>query len=353
MPTIFTKDTLRASVEASTGGKVTVLYDDKGYPSYMHIIPKFNVQDIDASLGTGVHPAFIVGGIEKSEIFIGQHLASVRDDRAVSMPGLDPKTGVTYDQAQTYCKNKGSGWHMVTNWEWAAISLWALKNGFQPRGNTNHGRSHEATYETAVRMDGGAPGVTTGTPRTLAGGGPASWRHDNTYTGIADLVGNIWEWQGGLKLVDGKIYMPADNNYMLSESSWNDTGVRFDGTVASAGLDGSYGDVGDPILSDAIINYLGPIGDNGPYDYTTMANWKSLTSKSGYTVPNSMKQALIYPYNTVNPKGSIYVRNYGERMPFRGGDWYDGAHAGLFALNLNLARSASGSSIGFRPAYIM
>ena len=66
----FLKDTLRESVEAATGGKVTVLYDDKGYPSYMNVIPKFKVEDIDASLGTGVHPAFIVGGVEKSEIFI-------------------------------------------------------------------------------------------------------------------------------------------------------------------------------------------------------------------------------------------------------------------------------------------
>mgnify|MGYP003609996268 CR=1 FL=1 len=61
----FLKDTLRESVEAATGGKVTVLYDDKGYPSYMNVIPKFKVEDIDASLGTGVHPAFIVGGVEK------------------------------------------------------------------------------------------------------------------------------------------------------------------------------------------------------------------------------------------------------------------------------------------------
>ena len=37
----FLKDTLRESVEAATGGKVTVLYDDKGYPSYMNVIVSF------------------------------------------------------------------------------------------------------------------------------------------------------------------------------------------------------------------------------------------------------------------------------------------------------------------------
>lgn len=72
--TIFIKDDLRASVEAATGGLVTVLYTAAGHPSYMNVIPKFNLQDIDPALGTGVHPAFIVNGVEKSELFIGQHV---------------------------------------------------------------------------------------------------------------------------------------------------------------------------------------------------------------------------------------------------------------------------------------
>lgn len=40
MATIITKDSLRSSVEAATGGLVTVLYDDGGHPNYMRRIPK-------------------------------------------------------------------------------------------------------------------------------------------------------------------------------------------------------------------------------------------------------------------------------------------------------------------------
>ena len=29
----------------------------------------------------------------------------------------------------------------MTNWEWAAIALWSLKNGYQPRGNTYYGKN--------------------------------------------------------------------------------------------------------------------------------------------------------------------------------------------------------------------
>lgn len=39
-----------------------------------------------------------------------------------------------------------------------------------------------------------------------------------------------------------------------------------------------------------------------------------------------------------------------ERLPFRGGNWNNGSQTGVFALNLNNARSYASASIGFRPA---
>jgi hypothetical protein len=197
-PTIIVKDARREAVEAASGGAMTVLYDDLNQPSYMVIIPKFNVADIDATYGTGVHPAFIVNGVQKPEIFIGAYQAKIYDSRACSIPHVDPTTSINFDNAKAACVAKGAGWHLMTNWEWAAVALWCLKNGFQPRGNTNYGRSHEATYETGTRVDNVAPGTTSGTGRTLTGSGPASWRHNNTFTGITDLVGNISEWVDGL-----------------------------------------------------------------------------------------------------------------------------------------------------------
>src|SRR5690606_29143045 len=94
--TISIPDTLRQSVEAATGGRNTVLYDEKGYPSVMVVIPAFNIQDImgDSSLGTGLHPAFDLGGTPKRELFIGKYLASVFDNTAVSLPGRDPTASI-------------------------------------------------------------------------------------------------------------------------------------------------------------------------------------------------------------------------------------------------------------------
>jgi len=165
-PTLYFKDSLRAQIEFASGGQQTVLYDDVGIPSVMQWIPAFNLQDIHADLGTGLHPAFVVNGTAKAGIWIGVYQAKVSGGRAYSWPGQDPTASVNFDTAKGYCTAKGAGWHMMTAWEWAAVALWCLKNGFQPRGNTNYGRSHANTFETGTRSDGYPPGSTSGTART-------------------------------------------------------------------------------------------------------------------------------------------------------------------------------------------
>ncbi|NCA83869.1 MAG: hypothetical protein EOM72_14235, partial [Opitutae bacterium] len=312
-------------------------------PSYMVRIPKFNLQDIDPLLGSGLHPAFVSNGVPRTELLVGQYPARVYDGRACSLPGVDPTASINFDGARAACTSKGAGWHLLNSWEWAAIALWCLKNEFQPRGNTNCGRSHEATYETGARGDNGTPGAATGTGRTQTGSGPASWRHDGTFSGLADLVGNVWEWTDGLKLIDGKIHMPVDNRPDLAEASWPDTGFRFNSTVAGGGA---------PVLSDAITNTV----ETG----SCSVAWKDMTKKVGLAVPASLAAAAIAPIThldggayTEQPKGTISVLNVGERMPSRGGGWYYTSSAGLFCLYLSGGRSDVGASVGFRPAFLV
>ena len=345
MTTIFTKDSLRASTEAATGGKVTVLYDDLGYPSYMCVIPKFNVEDIDPLLGAGVHPAFMVGGIPKSEIFIGQYQAKVLDGRAQSIPGQDPTTSLNFVNSKLACTSKGPGWHIMTNWEWAAIALWCIKNGFQSRGNTSYGRSHEATYETAVRNDGGDPGNTSGVGRTTNGSGPASWRHNNTHAGIADLTGNIWERVDGLKTNNGEIFMPNDNDYTLAENSWSTQGMYFQANSGTITLD----NVIDPTPEDGGIN----------------TNWNAIDVGSTVTASEigKLSKALVSPKDkgetggVVIPalstaKGACAASSSGEFSAARSSYWGGNTNAGLFTLALNITGSTVSTSIGFRVAFI-
>ena len=94
--TFSIKDTYRQAVEAASGGKQTVLYDDKGYPSIMNIIPKLSYKDVGLSDSTKALPAFMVDDAEKPEIFVGTFMAMVHDGRACSLPGQVPKVYTTW-----------------------------------------------------------------------------------------------------------------------------------------------------------------------------------------------------------------------------------------------------------------
>ena len=188
-------------------------------------------------------------------------------------------------------------------------------------------------------MDGGLPGDTAGTARVHAGSGPDAWRHNNSPWGISDMVGNVWEWLDGFKLQDGKIIASTFNTQ--AEANWVAQAAYFDATLATGGA---------PKLSDAVVNRLGTIGDNQNAGYSANEAFNVMT-KAGTYVSNQLLKRLLVEPATVLPKGRVYMRNFGERLPFRGGAWYDGSDAGLAALNCNYSRVYTNSLIGFRLAF--
>lgn len=338
----YIKDVSRHAVERASGGRQTVLYDDLGNPSVMNIIPIFRYEDLGYSedMGAGVVSCFDVGtGTNKSEIFIGAFQSSLVGSRAVSLPRVDPAVSVNFNAAKGYCANKGAGWHLMTMHEWAAISLWCMANGFEPRGNTNYGRAHDRYVERGRRMDGGLPGDTAGRPHVHAGSGPDAWRHNNSPWGISDLVGNVWEWLDGFKLQDGQIIASTFNTQ--AEASWAAQAAYFDSTLATGGA---------PLLSDAVVNRLGAIGDNSNAGDSASAAFTAM-GKAGTYVSNQLLKRLIVEPSTVLPKGRVYMRNFGERLPYRGSGWFGGPDAGLAALGCSLSRVGTYHGLGFRLAF--
>lgn len=252
--------------------EIATLYDQHGKKHDMKIIPKFRIEDVDPRFGSGIHPAFVVGGIEIDAICIGMEHEEDENGRAI--------VRVDFDQAKKHCADKGDGWHLMTNLEWSAMVMWSIKEG-----------------ENAI-----------------------------------DEIGTIWEWVDGLKLADGQIIMPIDNDFMANESEWK----RFD----------IYVDFEDmvPVFSNAVTNQ--------DYDGD---RWSDIKVRDGVVVDELLLKAMIIPpdqHDMSDIKGYFWADNCGERVPLRGGTWYNGADAGLGALNLFFARSYSNGNIGFRPAYI-
>lgn len=342
---ILIKDPRRQEVEALSGGRNTVIYDSQGNPNVMVVVPRFTYESLgltDLQLGTGTPTAFMTNGAPRGEILIAKYLASAGGTTCSVVGGVQPLASVTYDQAKSRCTGKGANWHLMSIHEWAAIALWSLANGTVPRGNTNYGRAHDKLFETARRADNGVPGDASGTGRTDTGKGPATWTHDNTAHGIHDLVGNIWEWQDQMMLSEGQIKTTIDNNPSVAEADWVSHPVFYDSTSAAGGA---------PRLNSQVINRLGAIGDSANAGNSASVEFKLLTKEGAYTPSELMRRLLIETATANNLQGRVYMRNFGQRLPVRGGGWGYGVDAGLGALGLNDSRSLSYSSIGFRPAY--
>ena len=333
-------DAERYALERATGGSQTIIRDSAGNANAMFVLPRFSYADLGmtADMGTGDVTAFDFGsGSIKSEIFIGAYLAS--GSGAVSAPRQDPRASLDHTAARNACSAKGAGWHLMTAHEWAAIALWCMANGYEPIGNTNWGRSHAQTRMVGDRADNRAPGDAAGTGRTQTGSMGSEATHTRTLGGIADLVGNVWEWQDGLLLQDGRFKISAYN-----------TQAEVDWAFADAFLDASTPTGGSAILSNAVNNRLGAIGDNANAGNSANVEWRAMTKSGSYVSNQAMKRLLLEPAGAL-PQGRIYMRNFGERLPFRGGGWYSGANAGLAALNLSASRVNTSAGIGFRPAF--
>jgi len=308
-----------------------VVFDQFGIPSFMVRFTKEQNKDLFPGGSAAVHPAFIIGGEEVDEIYISQYANTIVDGRAYSCPLQAPATSLNYEAAMAACFGKGDGWHLMTAAEYALVLHHSHRAGTLPHGNTSYGKYHGNPEERGTR-------VSEDSGKTLTGSGPVTWTHDHTVHGVADLVGNVWEWNAGLRMMNGEIQIIQDNNaaaphdYSHESPLWQP--IQADGKTLKYG----FTDEGEVKLTTKDVE-----------EAWDGSRWESV--KSDVEAPEIVKALALMPTDSQDTKSVLYVDTEAERLPYRGGGWDHGSNAGLGALRLYGPRSIVSTNIGFRSAF--
>lgn len=355
----------RERVQDASIARNTVLFDDQGNPSIMVAFLLQTEADLLSGGRNMPHPAFIVNSATKQQLYISKYQCITTGSgatlRALSLKHQDPTVYTTFDDSLTACKQKGLGWHLMTNAEWAGVALWCKKQGFWPRGNNSYGKDYSIASEKGVPSYYYDSSGTKYIGRTLTGSGPLAWTHDGSPFGICDLNGNVWEWVSGMRLNEGEIQIlennnAADNTKDQSAVSAEWKAILQDGSLVAPGTANTLkydstatsdasGDQGDIKLNTSVAVPL-----STGYAYNA---FQTTVAEGGVTVPNLLNLLGLFPIGADHGGDAHYMRNAGERLPLRGGYWGNSSDAGVFALSLNHPRSSSNDYIGFRAAFVI
>lgn len=336
--------------------------DDAGLPSLLVYIPAFKNSDVLTGGDDSIHPAFIVNGVQIPGFYYSKYENVVYNGKAYSLPAEAPHSVVNFDQAREYCEGKGYGWHLSTAAEWAAIALWCKKNGFLPLGNNNQGKDSSESEIKAILSNSDLKLVATGT-------GPMTWSHDGTPSGIWNMNGNVWEWQGGFRVVWGEIQILANNDAADPDNPQNNTSTCWkainaaDGTLVAPECDiSSTGAVatGRTVRLDYVDNVwkfsttiTSAVNASRYCDFgactcdATIGDAAKALLRSLALLPDEGATTADYNYDRV-----FWNNGAADRCLFRGGALDNGSASGVFYVCALYGRDAADKQLGFRAAYI-
>ena len=300
-----------------------VIYDKNGLPNMM-----LKVENT-APTKEQADPIFIVKGVEYDSIYLSRFLNSAVGDQVVSLPFRDPLASISMDDAIRKIRQKGEGWHLLTNCEWQYI-----KGTTRPgtHGNTACGKYHGDDAESGVLSEYG---------RTETGSGPASWYHNgDKETGIADTIGNVWKIVSGIRLKRGRLEYMANNDAAAPDADLSEESTEF--------LE---------VLVDGCPVKIGP-GENGMMITTGEVEGYDCVERGDVcidlkTVPDILKDIGIITDDT-EAETEIFAADaeLDEAICFVGAGWNGTSNSGPSALYFYYPRAHARAYVGLFSALL-
>ena len=333
---------LKQAVEKISNGENTVLRDTHGIRSVMVRVAAMNCETLMNGSLQGLHPAFRCGKKRIREIWVSKYINCLVEGKAASLPMAVPAGIHHFEEALQYTSGKGEGWLLMPYQLRSAILLDCWRRGVNPSGNTDIGRNYYNREEIGIR---------TGAGTVLTGSGPLTWTHNGRREGIWDLVGNLNEWDSGLRLMNGEIQMidmedliRSDCDQSIDSPAWK--AMDADGHAVAPGsgrtlcFDGHDGAVR---LTDEVMEK--GLGNCAFCDVSV---------KEGLTVPDKLRILGLFPADErlAEKHGWRWINTEGEAMPLCGGAFRIMNHSGLFFMGVTKPRNVNYGLSGMRCVYI-
>ena len=244
--------------------------------------------------GFTAHPAFMNAGVAIDQFWVGKYQGTTDGTKLGSVAGLTPLVSIDFPTMQTRATNRNTGgvtgFGLWNIYQLSAIQTLALIEMGGSDSQTLVGQGH-VSGSSALAVDNA----------TVA---QATWR------GIVGLWGNVWQMVDGLQTDASSKYMIWDKNGNKTYKTTSLTAPASNYPITMATATGTDYDLSQVFAAETTNATAG----NGTYgDYF-------------YQSPSC--------------------------VAYHGGNWSNGANAGLFWLDVGYAASISSTSIGGRLAKV-
>ncbi|MFA5779157.1 MAG: hypothetical protein WC947_03380 [Elusimicrobiota bacterium] len=288
---------------------------------------------------------------------------------------------ITSINARKAAMNRGSGFHLISSLEWAAITDTAtvsmIPNGGPGGNNANVTAPGDQDADTAGTQYGVSDATVratwpqcdlTGTEK--AGSGGYLWSIPQNSSGVCDMNGNLWEFNSGIHIKDSIAYLMIAT-VPVSAQCGNGTGSL--NTLTDSSKNWTTNQWNGFYLYDSAGTFFQITGNAATtltVSGTPASGFYEILLNTGYNICSGMTsgnrtltlrtEPTLKVHKvpaTSDATGSVtygydgyWFTTTGSFIAFRGGGWNNGPGSGVFALYFLWTTADYNTTVGLRAA---